>query len=89
MKRPERRAAHGRLETAEIVRPDERDPFLVRGRVARDALGLANLLRGHAETEVPGAAQADVDAGLVPERRREGLVEIAAQAAEEGNGIPS
>ena len=36
---------------------------------------------------MPGAPQADVDAGLLAERLGEGFVEVAAQPAEGGDGI--
>ena len=87
VERGERRRADGRLETPQVVRADERDARLARGGIACRTLGLANLFPGHAEPEVPGAPEADVDAALLAERVRQRLVEVAAQPAEDGHGL--
>ena len=87
MERPERRWTDGRLETSQVVLPDEGDALVARRRVACHVLGLADFLPRHAEPEVSGASEADVDAGLLAERLGEGIVEVAAQPGEDGDGI--
>ena len=85
--RAQRRRADGGLETPQLVLPDDGHARLARAGIAGHALGVSSFVAGHAEPEVAGASQPDVDPALLAERVGQRIVEISAQSGEDSHGV--
>src|SRR5262249_43809878 len=87
VERAERGRSDDGLEAAQLVEWDEGDLFLARGGIAHASLRIAHFRLRHAQAQVSRASEADVDARLLAQGLREGLVEVAAQPGEGGERV--